>query len=78
MTDGGERATLCDAIYGQSGIFESESLYYMLMECPHEALKDWRRDLKKAVVDLATPDWMRRSYRLRAVPRFMNRCYRQL
>ena len=25
----------------------------MLIECPHEALKDWRRDLKKAVVDLA-------------------------
>ena len=44
---------LCDAIYGQSGIFESESLYHMLIECPHEALKGWRRDLKKAVVDLA-------------------------
>ena len=47
---------LCDAIHGQSGIFESESLYHMLMECPHEALKDWRRDLRKAVVDLARLD----------------------
>ena len=44
---------LCDAIYGQSGIFESESLYHMLIECPHEALKGWRRDLKNAVVDLS-------------------------
>ena len=30
---------LCDAIYGEPGIFESESLYHMLIECPHEALK---------------------------------------
>jgi len=47
---------LCDAIYGQSGIFESESLYHMLIECPHEALEGWRMDLKKAVADLARLD----------------------
>ena len=45
----------CDQ-YGQSGIFESESLYHMLMECPHPALQDWRSDLKKAVVDLSKMD----------------------
>ena len=28
----------------------------MLIECPHEALKGWRRDLKKVVVDLARLD----------------------
>ena len=44
---------LCDAIYGQPGIFESKSLCHMLIECPHPALRGWRRDLEKAVVDLS-------------------------
>ena len=26
---------LCEAIFGQPGVFESESLYHMLMVCPH-------------------------------------------
>ena len=47
---------LCDAIYGQPGVFESESLYHMLVECPHPTLQDWRSDLKKAVVDLSKMD----------------------
>ena len=44
---------LCDAIHGQPGIFESDSLYHMLMECPNPVLQEWRSDLKKAVVDLS-------------------------
>ena len=36
---------LCDEIHGQPGMFESESLYHMLIE--------WRSDLKKAGVDLS-------------------------
>ena len=44
---------LCDAIYGQPGIFESESLYHMLIECPHQMLRTWRNDLRKAITDLS-------------------------
>ena len=44
---------LCDAIHGQPGIFESESLYHMLIEGPNPVLRTWRSDLKKAVVDLS-------------------------
>ena len=34
-------------------MFESESLYHMLIECPNTVLQEWRSDLKKAVVDLS-------------------------
>ena len=44
---------LCDEIHGQPGMFESESLYHMLIECPNPVLQEWRSDLKKAVVDLS-------------------------
>ena len=44
---------LCDEIHGQPGMFESESLYHMLIECPNTVLQEWRSDLRKAVVDLS-------------------------
>ena len=33
---------LCDEILGQPGVFRSESLFHMLMECPHASMLDLR------------------------------------
>ena len=43
---------LCEAIYGQPCVFESESLYHMLMVCPHESMSSARKSLKTDVENL--------------------------
>ena len=42
---------LCDAVDGQDGVFMPESLYYMLISCPHVGMEALRAKLK---VDLGT------------------------
>ena len=37
---------LCDAVYGQDGVFMPESLYYMLISCPHVGMEALRAKLK--------------------------------
>ena len=37
---------LCEEIYGQPGVFESESLYHMLMSCQHASMRDLRTRLR--------------------------------
>ena len=43
---------LCDEICGQPGVFESESLYHMLMSCQHTSMKDLRTRLMDDVKKL--------------------------
>ena len=38
---------LCNEINGQPGVFESESLYHMLMDCPHQSVAVCRDLLKQ-------------------------------
>ena len=46
---------LCDEICGQPDVFESGSLYHMLMECPHASMYELRGrlcdDVKKLCLD---------------------------
>ena len=45
---------LCDEINGQPGVFESESLYHMLVQCPHPSMVFCRERLKHDVVELSS------------------------
>ena len=47
---------LCDEINGQPGVFESESLYHMLMECPHQSMVVCRDLLRQRVIELSMSD----------------------
>ena len=40
---------LCDEILGQPGVFRSESLFHMLMECPHASMLNLRVRLRDDV-----------------------------
>ena len=40
---------LCGEINGQPNVFESESLYHMLLECPHESMHLCRKRFKQDV-----------------------------
>ena len=54
LDDRARRAcNLCDEIYGQPGVFESESLYHMLMECPHQNMVVCRDLLRQRVIELS-------------------------
>ena len=44
---------LCGEINGQPGVFESESLYHMLLECPHESMVRCRVSFKQKVLQLS-------------------------
>ena len=44
---------LCDENNGQPGVFESESLYHMLMECPHQSMVVCRDLLRQRVIELS-------------------------
>ena len=44
---------LCGEINGQPGVFESESLYHMLLECPHESMVRCRIRFKQKVCQLS-------------------------
>ena len=44
---------LCGEINGQPGVFESESLYHMLVECPHPSMALCRGRLKHDVFELS-------------------------
>ena len=37
---------LCDAVHGQDGVFMPESLYHMLISCPHVRMEALRVKLK--------------------------------
>jgi hypothetical protein len=47
---------LCEELFGQPGIFESESLYHMLMTCPHESMQELRERLRDDVKNLCQMD----------------------
>ena len=47
---------LCEEILGQPGVFESESLYHMLMDCPHASMRDLRTRLRDDVTNLCQMD----------------------
>ena len=47
---------LCEEILGQPGVFESESLYHMLMLCPHASMRDLRTRLRDDVENLCQMD----------------------
>ena len=44
---------LCGEINGQPGVFERESLYHMLLECPHESMVRCRVRFKQKVLQLS-------------------------
>ena len=44
---------LCGEINGQPDVFESESLYHMLLECPHESMVRCRIRFKQNVLQLS-------------------------
>ena len=44
------------AIHGQPGVFKSESLYHMLMVCPHASMLNARERLKADVKNLCQMD----------------------
>ena len=44
---------LCGEINGQPGMFESESLYHMLLECPHESMVRCRVHFEQKVRQLS-------------------------
>ena len=44
---------LCGEINGQPGMFERESLYHMLLECPHESMVHCRVRFKQKVRQLS-------------------------
>ena len=47
---------LCGEINGQPGVFKSESLYHMLVECPHPSMTLCRGRLKHDVFELSRSD----------------------
>jgi hypothetical protein len=47
---------LCEAIHGQPGVFESESLYHMLMVCPNLSMLNVRERLKTDLENLCLMD----------------------
>ena len=47
---------LCEVIFGQPSVFESESLYHMLMVCPHASMLNVRERLKTDLKNLCQMD----------------------
>ena len=47
---------LCEAIFGHPGVFESESLYHLLMVCPHVSMSTAREHLKSDTGDSVMSD----------------------
>ncbi len=63
---------LCDELYGRPGIFESESLYHMLMNCPHVSMKELREGLWNDVKNLCQMD---ADDQLPDPPEFTDNCF---
>ena len=63
---------LCDELLGRPGVFESESLYHMLMNCPHVSMKELRECLENDVKNLCQMDV---DYELPEPPEFTDNSF---